>query len=250
MFEEVLIITPFYNSYSAFERTFKSVVEQTHKRFEWIIVDDCSDNGQFTKLRNLVSQEKRIKLVRNKKNLGAGPARNLGLSFFNHKYLTFIDSDDEWHKNFISEMIQVIRRERENFIFCGYNRIIIDKSSHLDPYVYQGTLKPDDILKGNPISCLTAFIKPIPGLPLPQFGNTPLRNDLIFMYSMLKQTGTAKGIDKVLATYIIRSKSLSRNKLQAAYWQWYVYRNVANKNFLASAYFLFSWIIYGIKKYS
>ena len=115
MFEEVLIITPFYNSYSAFERTFKSVVEQTHKRFEWIIVDDCSDNGQFTKLRNLVSQEKRIKLVRNKKNLGAGPSRNLGLSFFNHKYLTFIDSDDEWHKNFMNRKDEITKLMGEKF---------------------------------------------------------------------------------------------------------------------------------------
>ena len=83
---KVLIITPFYNSYIEFINTYQSVVSQTYPYFEWIIVDDFSDPQQSSNLTHLAADDIRIKVIRNKHNLGAGASRNIGLDFFNHTY--------------------------------------------------------------------------------------------------------------------------------------------------------------------
>ena len=90
---KVSIILPNYNSSKTIGATINSVLQQTYKNWELIIVDDCSDR----KTKNILSKYrkiKKIKILYLKKNKGAGPCRNLAIKKTNSYYLAFIDSDD------------------------------------------------------------------------------------------------------------------------------------------------------------
>lgn len=246
---DVLIVTPFFNSFSSFTETFLSVVGQTYKNFQWIIIDDGSSIGEKKKLLQLVSSDKRVNVIVNEKNLGAGPARNIGLNRFAHQYLSFIDSDDIWDKDFLEKMILFQKASNARVVFSGYRRFVKDSHEFIKPYNFSGPVGAEEILKGNPISCLSALIKPDPDLELPIFGSQVMRNDLVFFYRALKLYGDAIGTESILATYVMRSNSLSRNKFKLIKWQWAVYRYEVGYSYLKSLWCLINWAAYGYLKY-
>ena len=146
-------------------------------------------------------------------------------------------------------MISFQRETNARVVFSGYRRYVEKREQFIRPYSFDGRVNSEQILKGNPISCLSAFIKPDYSLELPLFGNQVMRNDLVFFYRALMLYGDAVGKNEVLATYVMRSNSLSRNKLKAIKWQWKVYRQEAGLSLIRSAQFLLAWAFYGYKKY-
>ena len=207
------------------------------------------EDSQSTKLLDLVKTNLKVKVVKNTKNLGAGASRNIGLTHFKHTFLTFIDADDYWDKDFLSRMIKLQNFSECRVVFSGYRRYVSARKIFLSNYFYSGTISCEDILKGNPISCLTILLKPDKAFDLPKFGEIKMRNDLVFFYKALKLYGDAIGSEDILATYVMRDKSLSRNKFEAIKWQFYVYRKVAKKNIFLSIYYLMHWAFYGYLKY-
>lgn len=90
----VSIITPFYNAGEYFEQTYNCVMNQTFPWFEWIIVDDGTDDAASLQiLTRLVKQDKRIKLF-HQKNAGPSAARNRGIVESSTEYIYFLDADD------------------------------------------------------------------------------------------------------------------------------------------------------------
>lgn len=95
----VSVIIPTYNRKHTLKRCIDSVVRQTYRNFEIIIVDDCSSDGtmEFVESEYGEISDINIVYVRNDCNLGAGASRNIGVSYANGEYIAFHDSDDEWH---------------------------------------------------------------------------------------------------------------------------------------------------------
>lgn len=245
----ILIVTPFYNSFPNFYKTFESVLNQTFTNYEWIIVDDASSLEEREKLLALVKEYNHIRVIFHDQNMGAGEARNTGLKYFSHTYLTFIDSDDYWDSNFLERMIALQQKTQCRIVFSGYRRFVEKESRYIAPYYFEGRVSAVEILKGNPISCLATIIKPDKSKTLPMFGSQIMRNDLVFFYRALNLYDSAIGVTDVLATYVMRSNSLSRNKLKALSWQWKVCREEAGLSRFKSARCVCSWAIYGLKKY-
>ena len=90
------IITPLFNSAAFIEQTIKSVLAQTFKDWEMLIIDDASTDAGYDKVLAFAKNEPRIKPYRLEKNSGAGAARNLGIKNAKAKYITFLDADDLW----------------------------------------------------------------------------------------------------------------------------------------------------------
>ena len=93
----ISIIMPYYRKIDSVNRAIKSVINQTYKKFELIIVYDDEDLEDYYKIKNFIRNNKKIKLIKNKKNIGAGKSRNIGIKNSNGNIITFIDSDDTWH---------------------------------------------------------------------------------------------------------------------------------------------------------
>ncbi len=245
---KISIITPYKNSYQTFADTYKSVINQTYKNFEWIIVDDKSHANERKELEELAI-DKRVRIFSNNNEPGPGGARNYGLNKITGDFLTFIDSDDNWQTNYLEVMSNLIT-DSKGVIFSGYKRFDCEKNKYIDAYLPTlEIITKDNILRGNPLSCLTTFIDLGKLNFIPQFGNYIARNDLVFFYRILNQIEYAKPIRKSLGTYNLIPNSISRNKYRALWFQWLVCREEAKLSMLLSMYNCLCWMIYGIKKY-
>lgn len=98
----VSVIIPFYNRKKELKRAIKSVLAQTYKNIELILIDDCStEKNEF--VENLVLENKNIKYYRNEKNMGVSFSRNVGIEKSNGTFIAFLDSDDE----FVNDKIEI-----------------------------------------------------------------------------------------------------------------------------------------------
>ena len=81
------------------EKTIKSILSQTYKKFEIIVVYDDLNRSDLKFIKKIKNFDNRIKLIINKKTLGAGVSRNIGIKNAKGKYIAFLDADDLWKKN-------------------------------------------------------------------------------------------------------------------------------------------------------
>jgi glycosyltransferase involved in cell wall biosynthesis len=116
------IITTF-NRPTLVRRAIKSVVAQTYKPLEVIVVDDCSEVGLEGWLRS--ERVDRVQYVRHQENLGLAASRNTGLRLAGGKYVAFLDDDDEWKNCFIARLVEQFAAlpseelERVGVAYCG-----------------------------------------------------------------------------------------------------------------------------------
>ena len=102
---KVSIIIPSYNSEKFISNCLDSIFSQTHDDLEVILVDDCSTDHSYDVMRSYEKREpRRLKLVRNQENKGAGASRNVGLDIAEGKYIGFVDSDDYLELNAVKQM--------------------------------------------------------------------------------------------------------------------------------------------------
>ena len=95
----VSVVIPAYNRKHTLKRSIDSVLRQTYRNFEIILVDDCSTDGtmEFMEAEYGAVSDVNIVCVRNDCNLGAAGSRNVGVSYAKGDYIAFHDSDDEWY---------------------------------------------------------------------------------------------------------------------------------------------------------
>lgn len=110
----VSIILPTYNSDAFITETIDSVINQTHKKFELIIIDDCSTDGTNNIIKNYSKIDSRIKIISLDKNNGRPAApRNIGIRRSIYNLIAFIDSDDIWHPQKLEKQLEVIQKNPE-----------------------------------------------------------------------------------------------------------------------------------------
>ena len=108
----VSIITPYYQSKKYIFKSVRSVIQQTYKNWELIIVDDENSIESKYLLDNIKIMHKNIKILSTKTNLGPGLARNLGIKKSKGKFIAFLDSDDFWHENKIEEQVLFLKKKK------------------------------------------------------------------------------------------------------------------------------------------
>lgn len=120
--DKVSIILPVYNSEKTIYATIKSVINQTYKNIELIIVNDGSTDKTEMICKDLyLKNQNTIKYIY-KKNSGVSDARNTGISYATGKYVMFIDSDDMFDEEMVYKMINKINSNDYHLITCGYIR--------------------------------------------------------------------------------------------------------------------------------
>ncbi|MGN1123077.1 MAG: glycosyltransferase family 2 protein [Eubacterium sp.] len=100
----ISIVVPVYKVEQYLDRCVESIVSQTYKNLEIIIVDDGSPDNCPQMCDEWAKKDNRIKVI-HKENGGVASARNVGIAAATGKYITFIDSDDYVEKNLISHYI-------------------------------------------------------------------------------------------------------------------------------------------------
>lgn len=115
----ISIIVPVYNVEKYLEKCVKTLMEQSYKNIEIILVDDGSTDSSGKLVDRLANNDARITVV-HKKNAGLGMARNTGLDYATGKYVAFIDSDDYTDVNMIQKLHNALEEYNSDTSYCGY----------------------------------------------------------------------------------------------------------------------------------
>lgn len=104
----VSVIVPCFNRSSTIQRAIESVLDQTYSNIEIIVVDDGSTDDTIDLLRKLYSGNDKIIVYSKQENGGVACARNVGIKRARGKYISFLDSDDEWKIEHLSEAVDAL----------------------------------------------------------------------------------------------------------------------------------------------
>ena len=122
---KISVIVPVFNVESYLEKCVKSIIEQTYKNLEVILVDDGSTDKSGLLCDELKQQDYRIKVI-HKTNGGLSDARNEGIRVSTGKYLSFVDSDDYLERTALEQMMQAILISRSEIAICNIMRFYDD----------------------------------------------------------------------------------------------------------------------------
>lgn len=240
----VSVITPLYNAEAYIEKTILSVVNQTHGNWELLIIDDCSTDHSVSIIQSYVDTDSRIKLVQLKENSGAAVARNTGIELAQGRFIAFLDSDDTWHPDKLKKQIEFMLKNDYAFTYTAYHKVD-ESDTYLSTVNIPEKTSYNELLKTCVIGCLTSMYD------TEQLGKVtfPLirkRQDFALWLKILKKIPFAYGLDEDLASYTIRSDSISANKFKAAQSNWYLYRNIEKLSIFMSIYYFSHYMIKGI----
>ena len=241
----VSIITPCFNSQKYLDVMINSVINQSYENWELIIIDDFSTDNSINIINKYLSQYDRIKLIKSNNRSGPAFARNEGIKLAKGGYITFLDADDYWGKNFLKYSLDSIKNH--TFIYSNYNRVNQD-GKFIDKIKIVPKVDRNKILKGTPISCLTAFID-VNKIGKKFFPLNTFREDISFWTLILKDCNFAYGFNFCEAFYRNHKNSSSSNKLKMAIMTWKDYRNNHGLPLLKSLYFFSHYALNGIFKF-
>lgn len=121
MNEVISVIIPVYNVCEYLEECMKSVVDQTYRNLEIILVDDGSNDGSGIMCDEWARRDERIVVV-HKENGGLSDARNAGLKVASGQLIGFIDSDDKIEQTMFEKLYHVLSDNQTDIACCNYDR--------------------------------------------------------------------------------------------------------------------------------
>ncbi|WP_310604136.1 glycosyltransferase family 2 protein [Anaerosporobacter sp.] len=218
---KISVIVPVYNGEKYLKNCIKSIQESTYPNLEIIIIDDGSRDKSFELCKKYAEKDKRIRLF-HQENRGVSAARNHGLREATGEYVSFIDCDDEIHKNAYKILIHNMKDDVDMIQF-GFVRETVD-GQFISKYKQEaGLWKHSDNLLGNylfprkPAGLWSKFyrmerMKNEVGELVVQFDETVgVWEDLLFNCQYLSRCqGNVLLLDKELYFYKIHNESVAR----------------------------------------
>jgi len=124
----VSVIIPYYNRIDLLRKSIQSVIDQTYKPIELILVDDRSyDAFDKTFINEFTTPDFRIKVVTNPKNVGPGLSREAGRLIAKGDYFAYLDSDDFWHQSFLEDLINCLEDNPE--VGMAYSKTMLIRTT-------------------------------------------------------------------------------------------------------------------------
>ena len=124
---KVSIIMPVYNAGEFLKESMESILSQSFKDFEFIIINDCSTDDSLRIIKKYQENDKRIKLINNKENLGVKKSLNKALKVANGKYLARMDADDISLQDRFKIQFNYLENHPEIFLIGGSAIVISQK---------------------------------------------------------------------------------------------------------------------------
>lgn len=121
----ISIIIPIYNAERYLKKCLDSVLSQTYKDLEIVLVNDGSTDGSVMICREYEEKDARIVFI-SKENEGQGKARNIGLEKCRGEYVVFVDSDDWIHPEMLEKLCRSLEDWNSNIAICNYYRTKLD----------------------------------------------------------------------------------------------------------------------------
>lgn len=244
----VSVVMPCYNAAQYIAESIESVIAQTHRNWELIIVDDCSKDNSVEIIQDYQNKDDRIKLIRNAKSSGS-PAepRNIGIEHSTGEYIAFLDSDDIWTSDKLQKQLAKFQEGDYAIVYANYE--VMREDGSRTGKIVKGPAFTDykQLLKYNSIGCSGAIFRKefLNGCRFKKIGH----EDYLFWLTFLRNGGTAANSNEVQLIYRERESSVSGNKVKAAKWTWNIYRKELGLNILESSFSFLHYVIKGIERH-
>lgn len=231
------VVTPLYNSQAFVADAVRSVLAQTLTDWEMIIVDDASTDDSAAVAESFSKQDRRLRLIRLKRNGGSAVSRNTAIDAARGRYIAFLDSDDQWAPAKLEKQVAFMERNDHGFTHTWYEKVAESGERTGEVVAPPSRLSYTDMLKSNQVGCLSAMYDTA------RFGKRlmPLirkRQDYGLWLDLLKTERYAYCLPETLAFYRLRPGSISRNKIEMFRYNWELYRNIEKFSRARSVYYL------------
>ena len=120
------VVIPLFNKEDYIEDTLNSVLNQSYKHFEVIIVNDGSNDNSLSIIKSI--SDSRINII-NQENRGLSGARNSGIKASKYDFIAFLDADDLWCQDYLKTIFQLIQFNKESKIFATDVKVIGTKQN-------------------------------------------------------------------------------------------------------------------------
>ncbi len=232
MSDLVSIIIPYYKKKYFFEKTIKSVLNQTYKNFEVILIYDNNNRSELPFVKNILKQVKNKKIIINKKNLGVGISRNYGIKKSKGSFLSFLDADDIWDKNKLKKQIKFMKEKKLDFTYSNYS-IIDEKGNVIKKIKSPKIIKFNDLLFSCDIALSSVVVKSNI-LKSEKFPSLKTKEDYLLWLKLSKRNVKMLAINKNLTFWRKTSNSLSSSVVQKFKDAFLVYNKHLKFNFIVS----------------
>lgn len=243
----VSIITPTYNCGKYIGETIESVLNQSYKNWEMIIVDDCSTDNTKEVVEKYVKKDNRIKYFFLEENSGAAVARTKAMKIASGKYMAFLDSDDIWFPDKLEKQLSFMKENNYNFTCTAYEQV--DENGNPLNKIIRTKKKTDynGVLLSCPVGNSTVMynVEKLGKFVVP---NIRKRNDDALWLQILKKEKFIYGMPDVLMKYRVRSNSISRSKVKLIKYHWKLYREIEHLSILRSSFHIICWVLLKILK--
>ena len=117
----ISIILPTFNRSTILSSTIQSVLNQTFKEYELIIINDCSSDNTKTVIAEYQQKDRRIKYIKNPKNMGCAISRKIGIENSKEQILVFLDDDDQWELDKLMKQYNALTHNNNDMVISDYH---------------------------------------------------------------------------------------------------------------------------------
>ena len=215
----ISVIVPVYNSEKYLNICVESILKQTYKNIEVILINDGSTDASLSICNKYKELDKRV-IVINQKNNGVSAARNKGLEISNGNYISFIDSDDHIKPTYLEELHNAIIKNNADVVRCCAIFEDGNENHRIESISIKGKYKTDDLLAkhlskfltyNNNIGCYVWALLTKKEIA-PKFNkNLSYMEDTVYYLQLMENAKTFYFLDSPLYYYVYNSAGLSKN---------------------------------------
>ncbi|GAA0076900.1 glycosyltransferase family 2 protein [Clostridium sp. CTA-5] len=217
---KVSIITPVYNVEACIEKCIRSIMSQTCKDFEFLLIDDGSKDRSIDIAKSLLKDSDVNYRIITQKNSGVSTARNKGILEASGEYITFLDSDDYIDSKFVELMYDKAKATNCDIVFCDYsevdangNTLVRNRTKYLNDFISgkEAALRQlsDDITIGMRSAIYKMSV--IKDNNLLFDSNRKYGEDMVLIVKALIHANKVISVNEVLAFYVIWENSITQN---------------------------------------
>ena len=242
----ISVILTYYKKKQFIKRCLNSIINQTYRNFEVILVYDDNEKEDLKYIKKIAKRIPKFKIIVNKKNIGVAKSRNIALKKSKGKFIAFLDCDDYWKKNKLKEQIKIMTTKK--FLFTHTSYLIVDENGRtLGKSEAKNSLNYNDLLKSCDIGLSTVIFR----RKLLKIANFPIiktKEDYALWLSFARNNIHIAGINKYYSSWRKNKNSLSSSLILKFVNGFKVYYKYEKKNIILSLLFTVRLAIYYVNK--
>ena len=233
----VAVIIPYFKKRKFIEKTINSIKYQTYKNLEIIIVYDDEDHSDLQLIKRIKDSDDRIKLIVNKKSLGAGRSRNIGIKHAKASYIAFLDADDFWKQNKVELQLKLMIKNNLEISHTSYE--ILGKNQKIKKIMRaKNFMNYRQLLPSCDIGLSTVMLKKRLITKNCRFPKLKTKEDFVLWLLILRRNIIIGSLDRNLTTWRKLDNSLSSSIFQKLSDGFIVYNSYMKFNILKLYFYL------------